>query len=87
MGIDPGELEAIACLIQEDEGLIFCTCDQAAIKLLAFMNLEGRSVSVEKTLRTSGYHKKNLYPRHWEKTFTECIQEGKVLRIQLKKLA
>ena len=86
LGIDPGEMEAIACLIQEDEGFIFCTCDQAAIKLLAFMNLEERSFSIEKALRTIGYQKKNLYPRHWEKTFTECIREGKTLRIQLKKL-
>jgi len=86
LGIDPGEMEAIACLMQEDEGLIFCTCDQAAIKLLAFMNLEERSVSTEKALRTTGYQKKNLYPRHWEKTFTECIREGKALRILLKKL-
>ncbi|MFH2042927.1 MAG: hypothetical protein ABIJ35_10445 [Acidobacteriota bacterium] len=86
LGIDPGELETIACVIQEEEGLIFCTCDQAAIKLLAFMNLEGRSISFEKALRSTGYQKKNLYPRHWEKKFTECIQEGKTLRIQLKKL-
>lgn len=86
LGIDPGEMEAIAYLMQEDEGLIFCTCDQAAIKLLAFMNLEGRSVSFEKALRATGYQKKNLYPRHWEKTFTECIREGKTLRILLKKL-
>ncbi len=85
LGIDPGELEAIACLIQEDAGLIFCTCDQAAIKLLAFMNLEERVVSIEKTIRATGYHKKNLYPRHWEKTFTECIREGKALRIQRKR--
>jgi len=55
LGIDPGEMEAIACLIQEDEGLIFCTCDQAAIKLLAFMNFEERSISTEKALRTTGY--------------------------------
>lgn len=86
LGIDPGELEAIACLIQDDEGLIFCTCDQAAIKLLSFMNLEGRSVSTEKALRATGYHKKNIYPRHWEKTFTECIREGKTLRMLFKKL-
>ncbi|MBU2234101.1 MAG: type II toxin-antitoxin system VapC family toxin [Proteobacteria bacterium] len=86
LGIDPGELEAIACLIQEGEGLIFCTCDQAAIKLLSFMNFEKRSVSTEKALRTTGYQKKNLYPRHWEKTFTQCIREGKALRILFKKL-
>jgi hypothetical protein len=85
-GIDPGELEAMAYLIQGDEELIFCTCDQTAIKLLSFMNLEGRSVSAEKILRNNGYHKKNLYPRHWEKTFAECIREGKTLRILFKKL-
>jgi hypothetical protein len=86
LGIDPGELEAIACLIQEDEGLIFCTCDKAAIKLLSFMNLEERSISTENALRTTGYQKKTLYPRHLDEKFTECIREGKVLRIQLKKL-
>ena len=86
LGIDPGEMEAIACLIQEDEGLIFCTCDQAAIKLLAFMNREEKSVSTEKVLRDTGYQKKNLYPRHWDKKFAECIREGKTLRILLKKL-
>lgn len=86
LGIDPGELEAIACLIQDDEGLIFCTCDQAAIKLLAFMDIDERAVSLEKTIRDTGYQKKNLYPRHWEKTFTENIREGKALRILFKKL-
>lgn len=86
LGIDPGELEAIAYLIQEKEGLTFCTCDQAAIKLLAFMDIDERAVSIEKTIRATGYHKKTLYPRHWEKTFTECIQEGKMLRILFKKL-
>jgi len=86
LGIDPGELEAIACLIQEEEVLTFCTCDQPAIKLLAFMNIDERTVSIEKTIRATGYHKKKLYPRHWEKTFTEHIREGKALRILFKKL-
>lgn len=86
LGIDPGEMEAIACLMQEGEGLLFCTCDQAAIKLLSFMNIEGRAVSFEKTLRATGYQKKNLYPRHWEKTFQQCIRDGKALRILLRKL-
>jgi hypothetical protein len=86
LGIDPGEQEAIACLVQnEDDDLIFCTCDQAAIKLLAFMNLEGRSISFEKALRSTGYQKRNLFPRHWEKTFSEYIREGKALRILQKK--
>jgi len=85
LGIDPGEMESIACLIQEEEDLVFCTCDQAAIKLLAFMNLEGKSISVEKALRSTGYQKRNLFPRHWEKTFTECIHDGKALRMLYKK--
>ena len=86
LGIDPGELEAIACLTQEEGNLIFCTCDQAAIKLLSFMNLEGSAISFEKALRSTGYQKRNLYRRHWEKTFSQCIREGKILRIALKKL-
>ena len=86
LSIDPGESESIASLIQEEQDLIFCTCDQAAIKLLAFMNLEGRSISFEKALRSTGYQKKNLYPRHWEETFSECVREGKALRILHKKL-
>lgn len=40
LGIDPGETEAIACLMQAEKSLIFCTCDKAAIKLLAFMTLK-----------------------------------------------
>ena len=86
LGIDPGELESIACLMQEEGNLIFCTCDQAAIKLLSFMNLEGSAISFEKALRSTGYQKRNLYRRHWEKTFSQCIREGKILRIALKKL-
>ena len=86
LGIDPDELESIACLMQEEGNLIFCTCDQAAIKLLSFMNLEGSAISFEKALRSTGYQKRNLYRRHWEKTFSQCIREGKILRIALKKL-
>ena len=86
LGIDPGELESIACLMQEGEGLIFCTCDKAAIKLLAFMNLERSSISLEKALRATGYQKKNLYPRHWDKTFIEGIRDGKALRVLFKRL-
>jgi len=44
------------------------------------------SISLEKALRDIGYHKKNLYPRHYEKTFKAAIKEGKSLRIQFKRL-
>ncbi len=85
LGIDPGELESIAYLTINEE-IIFCTCDKAAIKLISFVNLEERSISIEKALRNIGYTVKNLYPRHWEKTFKGSVQDGKSLRIQLKKL-
>ena len=48
------------------------------------MELEQRSISLEKALRDIGFHKKNLYPRHFEKTFKAAVKEGKTLRIQLK---
>jgi len=64
----------------------FCTCDQAAIKLIAYIELEQKSISLEKVLRTAGYHEKRLYPRHLEKTFKTYLNEGKTLRIQFKKL-
>jgi hypothetical protein len=49
------------------------------------MELEQKSISMEKALRNTGYHGKNLYPRHLEKTFKATINEGKTLRIQFKK--
>jgi len=86
LGIDPGESTSIACLIQAEEEITFCTCDQAAIKLIAYIELEQKSISLEKALRTAGYHEKRLYPRHLEKTFKKYLNEGKSLRIQFKKL-
>jgi len=44
------------------------------------------SISLKKALRDIRYHKKNLYPRHYEKTFKAAIKEGKSLRIQFKRL-
>ena len=85
LGIDPGESMSIAYLIQAEE-ITFCSCDQAAIKLISFMELEQKSISLEKALRSAGYHGKKLYPRHLEKTFKAAINEGKTLRIQFKKL-
>ena len=84
--IDPGELTSIAYINQTEEKMIFCSCDKAAIKLVSYMELEQKSVSLEKALRDIGYHKRNLYPRHLEKTFKAAVNEGKALRIQFKKL-
>jgi len=86
LGIDPGESTSIAYLIQTEEQITFCSCDQAAIKLISYMQLEQKSISLEKALRNAGYHEKNLYPRHLEKTFKTYIEEGKTLRIQFKRL-
>jgi hypothetical protein len=44
------------------------------------------SISLEKALRDIGYHTKNLYPRHLEKTFKAAVKEGKSLMIQFKML-
>lgn len=86
LGIDPGELESIAFLSTAVDEITFCTCDKSAIKLISYMGLETRSVSVEQTVRNAGHHKRNLYPRHFDKLFQDCIKEGKALRIQFKKL-
>ena len=84
--IDPGESTSIAYINQTEERMSFCSCDKAAIKLISYMELEQKSISLEKALRGIGYHKRNLYPRHLEKTFKAAVNEGKTLRIQFKKL-
>lgn len=84
--IDPGESTSIAYINQTDERMTFCSCDKAAMKLISYMELEQKSISLERALRDIGYHKRNLYPRHYEKTFKTAVNEGKTLRIQFKKL-
>ena len=86
LGIDPGESTSIAYLTQTEEEITFCTCDQAAIKLISYMELERKSISLEKALQKAGYNEKKLYPRHLEKIFKAYVKEGKALRIQFKKL-
>ena len=85
LGIDPGESTSIAYLSQTDEEITFCTCDKAAIKLMSYMEIEQKAISLEEALRSTGYHGKKLYPRHLEKTFKAAVKEGKALRIQFKK--
>ena len=58
--------------------MTFCSCDKAAIKLISYMELEQKSISLEKALRGIGYHKRNLYPRHLKRTFK--VNEGKILK-------
>jgi len=84
--IDPGELESIAFLSNTEEEIAFCTCDKAAMTLVSYMELEKRSISVEQAAKVAGLRREHLLLRHSDKRFKECIKEGKVLRIQLKKL-
>jgi len=85
LAIDRGEATSIAYLFQSEEDLRLCSFDKAAIKLISYMGLEEKSVSLEKALKSTGHHRK-LYPRHLEKEFKESIKDGKALRIQFKNL-
>ena len=60
LAIDPGESTSIAYLDQTEEEITFCSCDQAAIKLISYMELEQKSISLEKVLRGAGYHEKGF---------------------------
>ncbi len=85
LAVDDGEATSIAFMIQDKGNIRFCACDRAAITLLSFMGLEQKAISLERTLRESGHHKK-LYPRHLDSKFKDYIREGKVLLVQHKKL-
>lgn len=78
--IDPGEATSIAFLVQSEKDFRLCLCDKAAITLVSFMNIEEKCISVEKALKEAGHHK-NLYSRHLDSNFEECIKKGKELRI------
>jgi len=59
------------------------TIDSACSFLLPSLlvhNME--SISLEKVLRSAGYHGKKLYPRNLEKTFNTAVNEGKALGVQ-----
>jgi hypothetical protein len=84
--IDPGELESIAFLSNTEEEIAFCTCDKAALTLISYIELEKRSISLEQAAKIAGLRREHLLLRHSDKRFKECIKEGKVLRIQRKKL-
>jgi hypothetical protein len=80
--VDPGESESIAYLIQ-NRGCIFCTCDTAAIKLISYIDIDDRAISLEKALKDIGQNVR-LLPRHLEKQFKKNIKDGKALRVQFK---
>lgn len=86
LGIDPGETESIAYVNTTVKDILFCTCDQSAIRMISYMGLEHKSISMEKVLRGIGKSVKSLYTKHSEKYFQENIKLGKILRVQYKKL-
>jgi len=75
-----GEKEALV-LLQKQEDLFLCTCDHAAIKALALLDLSGQSISFENLLKKSGINKKLGY-KHTEKRFKKILSEGSIMRIQ-----
>jgi len=82
--IDPGELESLAILSRE-EGLIFCSCDAAAIRALPFLDLSDRVISVESLLKSSGLQRSDLKDRHTDKYFKGNLAIGQENKIYLFK--
>ncbi len=75
-----GEKEALV-LLQKQENLLLCTCDHAAIKTLALLDLSAQGISFENLLKKTGINKK-LEFKHTEKRFKRCLSEGNIMRIQ-----
>ncbi len=82
--IDPGELESLAILSRE-EGLIFCSCDAAAIRALPFLDLSDRGISVESLLKSSGLQRSGLKDRHTDQYFKGNLAIGQENKIYLFK--
>lgn len=68
-------------LLQKQKDLLLCTCDYAAIKALALLDLIDRGISFENLLKKSGITKKLEY-KHTEKRYKKCLSEGSIMRIQ-----
>ncbi|MEW6108516.1 MAG: hypothetical protein AB1632_05000 [Nitrospirota bacterium] len=75
-----GEKEALV-LLQKQEDLVLCTCDYAAIKALALLDLAEQGISFENLLKKSGMNKKLEY-KHTEKRFKKYLTEGSIMRMQ-----
>lgn len=75
-----GEKEALV-LLQKQEDILLCTCDYAAIKALALLDLAEQGISFEGLLKKSGMNKKLEY-KHTEKRFKKYLTEGSIMRMQ-----
>jgi hypothetical protein len=78
--VHEGEKEALL-LLQENEELIICTCDGAAIKALALLDLAAQGISFQELLEKTGM-KKNISYKHSQKRFKKLLEEGTIMRIQ-----
>ena len=78
--IDSGEATLIAYLLQGKENILLCLFDKAAIKLIAYMDLDRKSISLEKAFKGAVHHLR-LDSKYSESSFRKSITEGKVLRI------
>ncbi len=74
------EKEALV-LLQKQEDILLCTCDHAAIKALALLDLSTQGISFENLLKKTGINKK-LEFKHTEKRFKRYLSEGSIMRIQ-----
>ncbi len=79
--IDAGELESLTILYKQ-KGYIFCTCDRSAIIALSLIGLIENGISVENLIKRNGLSVKNLEPKHSEKRFRDCLNEGSRMKIQ-----
>ncbi len=80
LGLDAGELEALAILISKDhQHLFFTTADRAAVKALGVLSLGSRGRSVEDLLNNlQGFSTKNrkIAPRFTKEWFQKVLNEG-----------
>ncbi len=75
-----GEKEALI-LLQKKDDLVLCTCDHAAIKALALLDLSDQAISFESMLKKAGINKK-LEFKHTEKRFKKILSESSIMKIQ-----
>ena len=75
-----GEKEALK-ILQDNNEILFCTCDKAAIKAIALLGKREQGISFEKLLKSSGITKR-LEKKHTEIFFKKYLDEGSIMRIQ-----
>lgn len=74
--IHDGELEALAVLLEDTE-LTFCCIDASAIRVLPFLDLSERSISMENLLKHSGLTVTLTEDGHTEEYYQSNLKFGK----------